>query len=152
MDIRPLHTEDDYRAALAEVSALVDLDPEAGTPAGDRLEVLSILVERYEAGDRSHHSQKNKLADLLAQCDPSAPYAGEVWSDVAPVGREFGAHTSDAPMSGYRERSDVTTIRPILSGRSMTMMRQSPVPQTTQQSGLASVLRRRHSARAGGSA
>jgi hypothetical protein len=38
------------------------------------------------------------LADLLAQCDPSAPYAGEVWSEFAPVGREFGAHTSDAPM------------------------------------------------------
>ena len=49
MDIRPLHTEDDYRAALAEVSALVDLDPEPGTPDGDRLEILSTLVERYEA-------------------------------------------------------------------------------------------------------
>jgi len=49
MDIRPLHTEDDYRAALAEVSALVDLDPEPGTSEGDRLEVLSILVEHYES-------------------------------------------------------------------------------------------------------
>jgi hypothetical protein len=48
MDIRPLHTEDDYRAALAEVSALVDRDPERGTPEGDRLEILSILVEDYE--------------------------------------------------------------------------------------------------------
>ncbi|WP_425129829.1 hypothetical protein [Burkholderia vietnamiensis] len=48
MDIRPLHTEDDYRAALAEVSALVDQDPEPGTPKGDRLEILSILVEHYE--------------------------------------------------------------------------------------------------------
>jgi hypothetical protein len=48
MDIRPLHTEDDYRAALVEVSALVDLDPERGTPEGDRLEILSILIEDYE--------------------------------------------------------------------------------------------------------
>lgn len=48
MDIRPLHSEDDYRAALTEVSALVDLDPEPGTPDGDRLEILSTLVERYE--------------------------------------------------------------------------------------------------------
>jgi len=48
MDIRPLHTEDDYRAMLAEVSALVDQDPEPGTPEGDRLEILSILVEHYE--------------------------------------------------------------------------------------------------------
>jgi antitoxin component HigA of HigAB toxin-antitoxin module len=49
MDIRPLTTDDDYRAALAEVSALVDLDPEPGTPDGDRLEILSILVENYES-------------------------------------------------------------------------------------------------------
>lgn len=48
MDIRPLHTEDDYRAALAEVSALVDQDPATGTPDGDRLEILSTLVECYE--------------------------------------------------------------------------------------------------------
>ncbi len=50
MDIRPLHTENDYRAALVEVSALVDRDPETGTPEGDKLEVLSILVEYYERG------------------------------------------------------------------------------------------------------
>ncbi|MFM0595363.1 helix-turn-helix domain-containing protein [Paraburkholderia dilworthii] len=48
MEIRPLHNEDDYRSALATVSALVDLDPERGTQAGDELEVLSVLVERYE--------------------------------------------------------------------------------------------------------
>ena len=48
MDIRPLHTEEDYKAALAAVSALVDADPAAGTPDGDRLEILSLLVERYE--------------------------------------------------------------------------------------------------------
>jgi HTH-type transcriptional regulator/antitoxin HigA len=49
MDIRPLHTEDDYKAALATVSELVDADPAPGTPDGDRLDILSILVERYEA-------------------------------------------------------------------------------------------------------
>lgn len=49
MDIRPLHTDDDYRAALADVSELVDRDPEPGTQEGDRLEVLAALVEQYEA-------------------------------------------------------------------------------------------------------
>lgn len=48
MDIRPLRTEEDYKAALAAVSALVDADPAPGTPDGDRLEILSLLVERYE--------------------------------------------------------------------------------------------------------
>ena len=49
MDIRPLHTEDDYKAALAVISELVDADPVRGTLDGDRLDILSILVERYEA-------------------------------------------------------------------------------------------------------
>lgn len=49
MDIRPIHTMRDYEEALQTVSTLVDADPEAGTPAGDRLEVLATLVERYEA-------------------------------------------------------------------------------------------------------
>jgi hypothetical protein len=35
--------------------------------------------------------QKLKLADLLAQCDPAAPYAGEIWPEARPVAREFGA-------------------------------------------------------------
>jgi HTH-type transcriptional regulator/antitoxin HigA len=48
MDIRLLHNEEDYRAALAEVSALVDIDPEASTPEGDRLELLGVLIGRYE--------------------------------------------------------------------------------------------------------
>jgi hypothetical protein len=30
-------------------------------------------------------------ANLLTQCDPSTPYAGEVWVEAQPVGREFGA-------------------------------------------------------------
>ncbi|MDC6177903.1 transcriptional regulator [Ralstonia solanacearum] len=49
MDIRPLHTEKDYNEALAIVLALVDADPAAGTPDGDRLEILSTLIEHYEA-------------------------------------------------------------------------------------------------------
>lgn len=48
MEIRPIHTKADYRAALKAVSALVDLDPKRGTPEGDRLEVLGTLVQAYE--------------------------------------------------------------------------------------------------------
>jgi HTH-type transcriptional regulator/antitoxin HigA len=42
MDIRPLHTEQDYRHALTVISAPADADPEVGTPDGDRLDVLSV--------------------------------------------------------------------------------------------------------------
>jgi HTH-type transcriptional regulator/antitoxin HigA len=49
MEIRPIHTDADYKAALREVSAYFNNEPEPGTPDGDRFEVLVTLVEAYEA-------------------------------------------------------------------------------------------------------
>jgi len=49
MDIRPIHNELDYKAALEAVSILVDADPKPSTADGDRLEILATLVERYES-------------------------------------------------------------------------------------------------------
>jgi HTH-type transcriptional regulator / antitoxin HigA len=52
MEIQPIHTQADYKAALREVSALMESDPELGTPDGDRLDVLATLTQAYEA---RHH-------------------------------------------------------------------------------------------------
>ena len=49
MEIRPIHTEADYKAALREVSAYIDNEPEPDTLDGVRLEILLSLVEAYEA-------------------------------------------------------------------------------------------------------
>ena len=49
MDIRPIRTETDYEATLKEVSRLVDLDPLPDSPDGERLDVLTLLVQAYEA-------------------------------------------------------------------------------------------------------
>ena len=49
IEIYPIRTDDDYRATLKEVSVLVELDPEIGTQEGDRLDVLSTLLQAYEA-------------------------------------------------------------------------------------------------------
>lgn len=49
MNIRPIHAEDDCRAALADISALMEPDPTPGTPEGDRLDVLATLVQAYES-------------------------------------------------------------------------------------------------------
>jgi len=46
MDVRPIHTDQDHRAALAEIEACWGA-PE-GTEAGDRLDLLVALVEAYE--------------------------------------------------------------------------------------------------------
>jgi HTH-type transcriptional regulator/antitoxin HigA len=49
MDIRPIHTEADYQATLEAISALMEADPDPGTPEGDRLDILTTLVQAYEA-------------------------------------------------------------------------------------------------------
>ena len=50
MDIRPIENETDYRATLQEIEEL--MSAEAGSPEGDRLDVLVTLVEAYE---RQHY-------------------------------------------------------------------------------------------------
>ena len=52
MHIRPIRTQNDYKAALQEVSAYFDNEPEPDSEEGDRFEVLLTLVEAYEA---KHH-------------------------------------------------------------------------------------------------
>ncbi len=46
MEIKPIKTDTDYRAALDEIEGLFEAVPD--TPEGDRLEVLVTLVEAYE--------------------------------------------------------------------------------------------------------
>jgi len=46
MQIRPIRTKADYRAALKEVEALMGAAP--ATAAGERLDVLVTLIEAYE--------------------------------------------------------------------------------------------------------
>jgi HTH-type transcriptional regulator/antitoxin HigA len=46
MEVRPIKSESDYEAALAEIDTL--MDSRRGTARGDRLDVLVTLVEAYE--------------------------------------------------------------------------------------------------------
>ena len=46
MEINPIKTEADYEAALEEVYALFDAQPD--TPERDKLDILATLVEAYE--------------------------------------------------------------------------------------------------------
>lgn len=48
--IKPIRSEADYERALEDIEALFDARP--GTPKGDELDVLTTLVEAYEA---EHH-------------------------------------------------------------------------------------------------
>ena len=46
VDIKPIKTDADYRAALKEIGMLMTAEPD--TPEGEKLDVLVTLVEAYE--------------------------------------------------------------------------------------------------------
>src|SRR2546426_9888938 len=46
--ITAINSEVDYKAALAEIEQLIDHNVRAGTPEGDRLNLLTLLVQDYE--------------------------------------------------------------------------------------------------------
>jgi HTH-type transcriptional regulator/antitoxin HigA len=46
-DVKPIRSEADYEAAMAEVETL--WGAANGTPEGDRLDVLTTLIDAYEA-------------------------------------------------------------------------------------------------------
>jgi HTH-type transcriptional regulator/antitoxin HigA len=48
MEIRPIHTEADYDAALADIEQYFDNEPTRGTPEADRFEILLALIGAYE--------------------------------------------------------------------------------------------------------
>ena len=47
MELKPIRTKAEYKAALREIEVLFDAPDK--TPEADRLEVLAMLVEKYEA-------------------------------------------------------------------------------------------------------
>ena len=47
MNIKSLKTKKDYKRAMSRLEKI--FDAKAGTPAGDELEVLGILIEKYES-------------------------------------------------------------------------------------------------------
>jgi HTH-type transcriptional regulator / antitoxin HigA len=48
-DIKPIRSEKDYEAAMAEVEVL--WGAKSGTPKGDRLDVLATLIESWEGAN-----------------------------------------------------------------------------------------------------
>lgn len=59
MNVKPIKTEADYEAAIARIENL--MDARSDTPEGDELDILTTLVESWEA---KHHA--------IAEPDPIA--------------------------------------------------------------------------------
>ncbi|MEA3433653.1 MAG: hypothetical protein U9R13_03655 [Campylobacterota bacterium] len=48
MNLKPIRTEQSYDEALDRVDVLMDLDPKIGSEQSDELEILVMLIEKYE--------------------------------------------------------------------------------------------------------
>ena len=48
MQLKPIKNEQEYNLALNRVDELMDISPEMGTTKSDELEVLVMLIEKYE--------------------------------------------------------------------------------------------------------
>ena len=79
---RVLRTEEEFAAAVAEIDRLVALDPRESTSDFDRLELLSLLVEDYEARhcpiDDSNLTPQDVVDFMLEQ-------RGMTRADLAPI-------------------------------------------------------------------
>lgn len=63
MKPKVIHTEADYELALQRIDALMDGDPDPTSPEGQELELLSVLVERYEE-QKYPMGSGNKIIDF----------------------------------------------------------------------------------------
>src|SRR5581483_5352358 len=78
VNIKPIRTKSDYKAALAEVESL--MSAKGNTPEGDRLDVLVTLIEAYE---RTHFPMD--LPDAVEAIKFRMEQSGLTPADLEPV-------------------------------------------------------------------
>src|SRR5450755_2457973 len=78
MDIKPIRTKTDYRDALKQIESL--MTAKANSPEGDRLDVLTTLVEAYE---RTHFPMD--LPDAVEAIKFRMEQSGLTVKDLEPV-------------------------------------------------------------------
>ncbi len=78
MDLKPIKTDADFRAALADIERLWDAEPD--TPDGDRLDLVMTLVEAYER--RCHPMPP---ADPIAAIEFMMEQRGMTRADLEPI-------------------------------------------------------------------
>jgi HTH-type transcriptional regulator/antitoxin HigA len=49
MDIRPLHSETEYDAALSHIERYFEVEPKPGSVDADRFDLLALVIADYEA-------------------------------------------------------------------------------------------------------
>jgi HTH-type transcriptional regulator/antitoxin HigA len=107
MEIKAIRTETDYLVALQDVSALIDLDPSADSPEGERLDVLGTLVQAYEA---KHYpiDPPDPVEAIKFRMNQSGMTVKDLVPYIGPLNRvyEVLAHKRPLSLSMIRRLSD----------------------------------------------
>jgi HTH-type transcriptional regulator/antitoxin HigA len=106
MTLRPIKTEDDYKAVLTEIERLFEAVPE--TPEGDRLDILTLLVEAYE---EQHHPIPPP--DPLAALEYHLESRGLTRRDLEPY---LGSRARVAEVMNRRRALTIDMIRRLHQG------------------------------------
>ena len=106
MEIRPIRTESDYEAALAEIERLFDAAP--NTSEDDRLDVLTTLVEAYEA--QHYHIPEPDPVEAIKYCMESR---GLTRADLEPY---IGGRARVAEVLNRKRALSLNMIRRLYAG------------------------------------
>ncbi|WP_376960731.1 helix-turn-helix domain-containing protein [Azospirillum sp. A26] len=101
MDVTPIKTEADFRAALAEIERLWDAEP--NTTEDDRLDILMTLVDAYE---RRHHPMPP--ADPIGAIEFMMEQRGMTRADLEPI---IGSSGRVSEVLNRRRALSVSMIR-----------------------------------------
>lgn len=145
--IRPIHSESDYRKALAEVERLmsVELDDEGE----DHFDVLATLVEAYE---KEHHDL-GPSPDPIRAIKAHMDNAGLQQKDLAEL---LGSRSRASELLSHRQTLSITMIRKLVQAWGLPadlLIREIPIKGAARRTqgrkvSQALVARRRDDARA----
>lgn len=93
-----IRTEADYLEALKEVSALINIDPEINSVDGNRLDVLGMLVQAYEA---KHHpiDPPDPIDAIKFRVEQSGMTVKDLVAYIGPINRVYEVLACKRPLS-----------------------------------------------------
>lgn len=101
---RPLRTESEYDAAVAELDELLDHDPRPGTPEHDRLDLLAVLVAAYD----DDHYPMGGTCTPQSVVDFLLDQHGETRADLVPV---FGSRSRISEFFSGKRRLSIGQVQ-----------------------------------------
>jgi len=109
MNVKPIRTQKDYEAAMKETELLFDAEPD--TPEGDRLEILTTLVEAYE-----NQQYSIPLPDPVEAIFYYMESRGLHWNDLEPY---IGKSSYVSDILNRKKPLSLEMIRKLYSGLSI---------------------------------